>query len=286
MPLFRVFNGALEKDFIVVNWGQRGTGKSYSSRLDLATLTMERMREDIGELVDRLRAEFRQDRVMLVCHSWGTLLCLEHMARRPETVAAYVGVGQAVNVPQSDRMGSDWALGEALRAGNQRDAAALRALGSPPYSLEEVDRQRSYIWKYGGAFRRGRSDWDLILVALRAREVSWPDYFAFVRGSSLSSKALWPTVQRFDARTDHPRVGAPTYLFLGRHDYNTSSKLAAEYFDRLEAPRKELVWFENSAHFPPFEESERFNAEIRRVAMETGLLPRVVGASDSQSSSQ
>jgi len=35
--------------------------------------------------------------------------------------------------------------------------------------------------------------------------------------------------------------------------------------DRLQAPHKELVWFEHSAHIPFFEEPERFTAEMRRV---------------------
>lgn len=64
----------------------------------------------------------------------------------------------------------------------------------------------------------------------------------------------------------------PVFLLLGRHDRQVSSALAAEYFERLEAPDKELVWFENSAHSPPFEEPDRFNAEIVRIARVVRLL--------------
>jgi len=37
-------------------------------------------------------------------------------------------------------------------------------------------------------------------------------------------------------------------LFLGRHDHNVSSSLAAAWSGKLQAPSKRLVWFENSAH--------------------------------------
>lgn len=37
-------------------------------------------------------------------------------------------------------------------------------------------------------------------------------------------------------------------LFLGRHDYNLSATVAAEWFAGVKAPSKQLVWFEQSAH--------------------------------------
>jgi alpha-beta hydrolase superfamily lysophospholipase len=40
----------------------------------------------------------------------------------------------------------------------------------------------------------------------------------------------------------------PIILFNGRDDYNVSARVAAEWFDRLQAPSKTLVWFERSAH--------------------------------------
>ena len=36
------------------------------------------------------------------------------------------------------------------------------------------------------------------------------------------------------------------------------------YFDKIEAPYKRFRWFENSAHSPPFEEQEAFNAFMVR----------------------
>jgi hypothetical protein len=44
-----------------------------------------------------------------------------------------------------------------------------------------------------------------------------------------------------------------------------SARVASEYFDALRAPAKERIWFEESAHNPPFEEPERFNDVIRKA---------------------
>jgi pimeloyl-ACP methyl ester carboxylesterase len=270
--LVRVYNAALEEDFIFVNWDQRGTGKSYSSNFDPATLTLDRMTRDLDELVDRLRAEFGKERILLVCHSWGTQLGLEYVSRYPEKVAAYVGVGQVTNETEADALGTAWALSEAKARGDDKAVRTLLEIGPPPYSIEDVVRQRKYIWKYGGTFHEPRSLIDVARTAVKAPEASWPDYIAFVRGSSLSMMALWPSVQTFDANEAYPRVAVPVFFILGRHDRQVSSVLASEYFKRLEAPHKELIWFENSAHAAPFEEPERFNAEILRIAREIGLL--------------
>jgi proline iminopeptidase len=268
MPLLRVYNAALEQDFVVVTWDQRGTGKSYSASLDPATLTLDRMTRDLDELVDRLRAEFGQDRILLVCHSWGTQLGLEHVSRHPEKVAAYMGVGQVTSETESDALGYAWALAEARARGDDGAVRALEGIGPPPFSIANVKRQRKYIWRYGGVFHEPRSLLDLVFTSLKAPETSWPDVIAFVRGTSLSMQALWPTVQAFDANTSYPRLEVPVFFLLGRHDRQVSPALAAKYFERLQAPSKELIWFEGSAHSPPFEEPDSFNAAILRIAHE------------------
>ena len=51
----------------------------------------------------------------------------------------------------------------------------------------------------------------------------------------------------------------PVYFCLGRHDYEVPSVLSAQYFEVLKAPRKQLVWFERSAHLPNTEEKDKFN---------------------------
>ena len=51
----------------------------------------------------------------------------------------------------------------------------------------------------------------------------------------------------------------PIFFLLGRYDWHVPAVLAQQYFEKIEAPCKRLVWFEQSAHNPPFEEPEKFN---------------------------
>ncbi|MEZ5769689.1 MAG: hypothetical protein R3D80_20095 [Paracoccaceae bacterium] len=60
--LYRYHNAALEDNFTVAYWDQRGAGKSFDPALDPATLTIDRMSTDLGELIDTLLGAFGQER--------------------------------------------------------------------------------------------------------------------------------------------------------------------------------------------------------------------------------
>jgi pimeloyl-ACP methyl ester carboxylesterase len=73
-------------------------------------------------------------------------------------------------------------------------------------------------------------------------------------------------LQGLDAVRDYPEIKVPVYFVHGRHDRQVSANQAKDYFEKVVAPAKEMIWFEESAHSPPFEEPEKFKAEIRRIA--------------------
>jgi pimeloyl-ACP methyl ester carboxylesterase len=68
-----------------------------------------------------------------------------------------------------------------------------------------------------------------------------------------------------------PALRMPVLFFLGRHDRVVAPETSVVYFDRLTAPSKQLVWFEESGHEPPAEEPDKFNAlmaeRVRPVAV-------------------
>lgn len=271
-PFLRTHNAELENDFLAVYWDQRGAVKSFDSTLDPSELNISRMTADLGELIDLLLAEFEQDRVLLVAHSWGTILALEHVAARPETVAAYIAASQTTSQMASDTEGFLWALAEARAPGDAKAVSGLEALGPPPYTPEEFMTQRRYLNEFGGVFVEPQSNLELLRSVLATPEFAWPDLISFFRGNAFSINALWSEQQRYDARTRHTRIEVPIILMLGRNDRVISPRLGAEYLDALEAPEKKLIWFEKSAHMPPIEEPEKFNAAVRRVARRVGIL--------------
>ena len=75
-------------------------------------------------------------------------------------------------------------------------------------------------------------------------------------GSTLPLGRLLPDL----AKTDFShvrRIDCPVIIFAGRYDETTPSGPVTAWFERLAAPSKRFVWFENSAHMMYVEEPGR-----------------------------
>lgn len=92
------------------------------------------------------------------------------------------------------------------------------------------------------------------------------DLIKWVKGNKFSLRALWPEIMEYNLFEELPELEVPVYFLVGRHDYNTPFALVERYYYYLKAPRKELIWFDNSAHSPMYEEAEKFNSVLLEIA--------------------
>lgn len=271
--LYRYHNAALEDHFTVAYWDQRGAGKSFDATLDPGTLTIDRMAADLTELIDALRAEFGQDKVLLLAHSWGTVLALEHIAWRPETVAAYIGVGQVTNQLESEKEGYAWLIAEAEALGETRAAEALRDLGPPPWTPDQMLAQRDWLYRLGGFYAEPPSPLGYIAQVLSTPETGWLDIVPMFKAMPWTIGHLWDENQGYDAFARHPALDAPVFLMLGRHDHAVSPSLAEAWLAALDAPIKRALWYETAGHMVPAEDPAAFNRDVLEIARAVELLP-------------
>jgi proline iminopeptidase len=257
--LFRHFNAELERHFLVVYWEQRGAGRSYHSGVTPQSMTISQMLSDLDEIVDRVRARFGKDKVVLLGHSWGSVLGTLYASEHPEKTAAYVGAAQISNTAQQRRVSYEFALAEATRRGQVDAIDDLRSIGPAPRSVDDLLRLGRWTERFGGAFHGNLSSGKLIWTALGTDEANLVDLVKFGRGNAFSLKNLEGEISRLDLSGQTVEFKTPIFFLLGRHDWHVPAVLAAEYFDRIQAPCKRLVWFEQSAHNLPFEEPEKFN---------------------------
>lgn len=271
MVPFRTYNPDLEKNFTVVIWEQRGTGKSYSPTLPQATMTISRLVADTGELMEYLLNRFHQQKLFLVGHSWGTALGLLAAQRFPQYVYAYAGSGQEVAPAEGEKLSYEYTLGRAKQAG---DANAVRELtqinknnsylsvDNNPDWYTDLKTERKWLVKYGGeAYGKDNCSF-FIFPALGLSEYTIPDFIGFAKGSELSLKELWPEVMKLDFRKTAKEIGVPVFFLQGRHDENTPSSLVQEYFDMLSAPTKKLIWFDASGHHPMYEQAAVYDQTL------------------------
>lgn len=256
--LFRYFNSELERDFLVVNWEQRGTGRSFQADIPPESMTVEQFLRDLDDVVELIKNRFDKDHIVLLGHSWGTALGTIYANRHPDKVAAYVGTGQVANMPQGERLSYDYAVAQATVRGHKKSVDALREIGPPPHTVDDMLTSRRWVEKFGGSFHADLSMGKLIWAALHTDEANLIDLILFGWGNRFSLERLWPEFSRLDLTTNRT-FAMPVWFLLGRYDRQVPATLAASYFETIEAPSKRLIWFERSAHNPPFEQPEEFN---------------------------
>jgi pimeloyl-ACP methyl ester carboxylesterase len=263
MPSVRHFNSELENYFLMVIWDQRGTGKSFNPFIPKETMNPEQFISDGHELIELVCRRFRQDRIFLAGHSWGSYIGVKIASRYPELIKAYIGIGQCVYFIENEKLSYSFTLGMAERENNLKALKELRSLSDYPSPgkrlMHDMGIQRKWLVYFGGAVY-GRRDYSLLFGNLFGPEFNVFDLFGFGSGAVFSLLTLVPQMlESDDLRKTVPELKMPVYFMQGRHDYNVCSELTEKYFKALKAPKKELFWFENSAHMPDFEEAQKFN---------------------------
>jgi len=270
---FRAHNSNLEDAFVVVHWDQRGAGKSFDSDTPSETMNVPQFISDIDVVVDHLKAKFRRDRIAILGHSWGSLLGTMYVAAHPEKVSGYIGTGQISDMAANESTSYAFALSEAERRGNDDAIEELKRIGTPPYGVSETLVQRGWLTEFGGGLTHdGRSQAKLAWTALSVPEFNLLDLIALVRSAIFSMDHLWDQIGGLNLDQTLLSFDIPVFFVLGRHDHQTPSELAELYFGRLKAPDKELFYFEDSAHAPPWEEPERF-FDVMANTIKPRLLP-------------
>ena len=278
IPMAGLFQGPWEKHFTVVQWDQRGAGKTYAANdreLQRRTMTVAQMQQDTVDVVDHLRHRFKRDKILVMGASWGSMLGLWLAHEHPDIVEAYVGVAQTVKTELADRVAYADALEVARRQGNAKAIADLESVAPDPASA--VDLRKGSIRQTWQAELLGPPPGPtqflnmrrLLLTLWSAPEYSLADVYGFTRGQMFSLEVMIPQIGKVDLTRMGREFRVPVFFFQGRRDPYCRPSLIEEYAQTISAPRHELVWFEQAGHFPFFEEQQRFSEELTKR-----LLPR------------
>ena len=265
--------GGLEKYFVVVDWDQPGSGKSFDA-VDRSTMSPERYVDDAHALVNYLRKRFGQDKVYVLGESWGSALGIMLVQRYPELFHAFIGTGQMVAFLENDQMCYDFAMKWARERGDARMVDALTRQGPPPYYGKGTSwAQATYLLDTFSYMNQNPAIADNGANSLRdlaASEYGLYDKASWFRGVLETLDVVYPQLWDLDFRTQATKLNVPVYFFIGRHDINAPTSLAEQYYQVLDAPHKQIVWFEHSGHTPWVSESDRFVAEaIDTVLVQT-----------------
>lgn len=260
--------GELEKYFLVVNWDQAGSGKSYYSA-DTTDITVDTYIQDGYALTKYLCKTFGQQKIYLVGESWGSALGIFLASKYPESYHAFIGTGQMVDFVQTEILDYKKAIEIAKAKNDTKKISKLEKNGLPPYYGSDVTWKSAEYLNYLSSYMARNSEIKNpgfnTLEDMFSSEYGILDKINFFRGVINTFNHVYPQLYKTDLRKDYKKIDVPVYFFIGRHDINAPVSLVDEYYNILQAPDKEFVWFEHSGHSPWINESDKFVQELRRV---------------------
>jgi proline iminopeptidase len=262
-----------EEYFTVVHWDQRGAGKTLlinDPKMLAPTMTLARSVTDGEEMLGWLRKEFGKRKVFVLGHSAGTYVGTQLALRHPGWLYAYIGVGQMADMPESERRGWAFAMDGARRAGDAHAIQELRSIApyfapGHPSPLKDLYIERKWVGYFGGVMAyRHDNDADSDLVKLS------PDFTPnelqhIYDGNKFAEEFLLADLIDGDWSVNRS-FRCPLFLFEGRHDFNANSEVAWQWFEKVQAPAKHFVWFEDSGHMPMTEEPGKFLVSLVHFA--------------------
>jgi pimeloyl-ACP methyl ester carboxylesterase len=252
------------KYFTVVQWDQRGAGRTFgrNGAASASTITPDRMALDGIELSELLKKRLHKDKIVLVGHSWGSVLGFLMVKARPDLFYAFVGTGQvAAENSRSSAVAYAAIVERATRDGNSQALAELKEIGPPPFKDGKgFGVQHKWANLFEGA--------DIFLASTLGFALDAPGYTIgdindWFDGQNASGDHLGPYLDELDRKLVGGQLAVPVFVIQGAEDYTAPTSLAKSYLDLLHAPRKAFVTIEGAGHFAVFTKQEEFLRELR-----------------------
>lgn len=191
MPYVRKYQKEWEKDYTIVHYDQRGSGKSYQFGVDYSDLTTDVLVDDLLSLTDYVAKELGQSRVLLAGHSFGTYIGARAAAKAPEKFHAYIGIGQVSDTVESELDGLNYTILQALERGNSKDVDRLEGMRES-IQADGMLVPRDLLRKYGGASRLINDNRDYYIGFLASTEYNGLDLIRFILGiEETQEQLLW-----------------------------------------------------------------------------------------------
>jgi pimeloyl-ACP methyl ester carboxylesterase len=253
MPVSWTFQHPWEDFFTVVQWDQRGAGKTLSSagQKPGEKMTIDQMQADAEQVIEWLQHTYGKKKIFLLGHSWGSILGLRIAQHHPEWLYAYIGAGQVVNARRGEVVSYQETLARAEATGNTGAVQELKAMapypGPDPLPLDRIFGERQWVAALGGMMY-GKTDADETKIRALSPDYTDKDVESAALGEMSSVQVLLPQMAavNFDTVTDFK---CPVFFFAGAQDRTVPTSVLVDYYGKIKAPKKGLFVVERAAHF-------------------------------------
>jgi pimeloyl-ACP methyl ester carboxylesterase len=281
LPFSQEFQILWEKHVTVVHWDQRNCGKTYfqnDPKQVTPTTTVDQMIQDTYEIVEYLRNKYHKEKIIILGHSWGSVLGSLFIQKYPELVQAYIGVGQVVNMRDNERVGYEKVLETAEKAGNDHHYQALLRLEPYPTPAfgDEMIQKLKHVRKFQRKYKLSAGPTpELVMNALCSPFYTLKDtrYFFISGAADGRQDHIWKyLMESYDLSTIGTDYKIPVFYIHGERDWQTPYPLAQEFFLSIQAPLKLFYSIPDAGHIPMLEQKEKFNEALFDIFERTNVM--------------
>jgi proline iminopeptidase len=251
-----------EREFVLVQWDQRGSGRTFEKN-GIAGLTLEKQVSDGIDLAEQLRARFPNHKLILLGHSWGSVVATGMAQQRPSLFASYVGTGQVAAWAETVQYQFDFLEQRYKKTGNTTGLADLQKIGKPdPLNIGQYfSFSRPLRQNLGPADAKWFAEMKSIAMSNGETEASMK---ASGDGQAASARALIESIFHTDLTATARELKIPYCIIQGRDDLNAPTRLARAYYDKVRAPAKAMTVVPSGGHFALVTNQAEFIAALKQ----------------------
>lgn len=250
-----------EREFTIVHWDQRGSGKTFEANqqiseltpesLDGVGLTLQLLVDDGVEVTDYLRKKFSTDKIIISGASWGAALALNIVHQAPEKYYFYVGLSQLVNYRENMKVSYELVMSKVLKDGNKTHLDVLQSIGAPPWADPKSFGKLRRIIRY----YENQDSSNALSLAIDKEYLSEKsriayeggEDFSYVKFVGLNGDGMAQNIALDKCCTEFK---VPIYLIQGDKDLLTAMQVTERYFRKIKAPAKKYIKVDDSGHDP------------------------------------
>jgi len=254
-----------EHDFVLVQWDQRGGGRTYAKYgKETPNLTLTQQIDDGIELSEWLHRRFPKQQLILLGHSWGTIVGTGMVQKKPDLFYAYVGTGQVASWPAIVNHKFDVALRGARSKQDTQTLSMLESIGTP----DPANVSQFFVISRAATRTLLPADDAAWFAATPQNLAESPGFSekeikAYSEGLNYSVSTLMPTLIQVDLTRSAPSVNVPYCVIQGTDDINVSPEAAKVYFDSITAPKKHFYFMNGAGHFALATHQPEFLADLK-----------------------
>jgi len=245
--------GIMEQNFILVNYDQRGTGKTARHEAPKSSMNINQFVLDAEELIVKMLRRYQKKKVILLGISWGSLIGAKLVQKRPNLFYAFISEGQAVNLSESLKDSFDFSIKNAKKDQNKEAINELSnaLIPKPEMSAETIKKNQELILKWTEYYAQKKYNlMELSSFFLKSiwdsPEYSFLDMMSTLQAIDTFTLATNKELMQKDLRIEVPELKVPVYFLMGEYDIMRFA--AKDYFIKLKSPKKEWIEIPKAGH--------------------------------------